>query len=195
MSDIQVQLPGGGKPYGGFWRRVVAAIIDTILLMIPIWIVASFAGISFGTLFGMDAEQMMENPDAFYARMSQTFMLMGTASAVIYLVYKAGFEGSGMQATPGKMVMGLRVTDRDGEPLSAGAAALRSWPWWAPSAFMALDGLLGTVGIMSNGIGIAALISYIVVAFTGRKQGVHDMMAGALVVKRGAQFEPAAVSA
>lgn len=190
MSDIQVQLPGGGKPYGGFWRRVLAAIIDTILLIIPMWIVAILVGVSFAPLLGMDPEMMAEDPEALLAELSGAFVSLGAMSAIIYLLYKVGFEASGLQATPGKMVMGLRVTDRDGEALSVGAAVLRTWPWWAPSAFMVLDGLLGTMGTLYNGIGLAGLISCIIVAFTPRKQGVHDMMAGALVVKKEAAFEP-----
>lgn len=191
MSDIQVHMPNGAKPYGGFWRRVVAAIIDTVILMIPIWLIASMAGLSMLSLLSMDAEAMVEDPDAMMALLSETFLVWGAATAFVYLLYKAGFEGSGLRATPGKMAMSLQVTDREGESLSIGATILRTWPWWAPSAFLALDGLLGTMGMMYNGIGLAALISCLVVAFTAQKQGVHDMMAGALVVKRGAQFEAA----
>lgn len=182
-------MSSGAKPYGGFWRRVVAAIIDWAILMIPIWLIAMMAGFSILSLATMDPEMMAEDPEGAMAMFSEFFLMMGAISTAIYLLYKVGFEASGLQATPGKMVMSLRVTDREGEQLSIGATVLRTWPWWAPSAFMALDGLLGTMGMMSNGIGLAALISWLIVAFTSQKQGVHDMMAGALVVKKGAQFE------
>lgn len=193
MSNVHVHMPSGAKPYGGFWRRVVAAIIDSVILMIPLWLFASMAGLSILSLLSMDAEMMVEDPDAMVALFSETFLVWGAAAAVIHLLYRVGFEASGLQATPGKMAMSLRVTDREGEPLSIGATIFRTWPWWAPSAFMALDGLLGTMGMMSNGIGLAALISWLIVAFTAQKQGVHDMMAGALVVKKGAQFEAVGV--
>lgn len=189
MSNIQVHMPSGAKPYGGFWRRVVAAIIDWVILMIPMWLIAMMAGFSILSLATMDPEMMAEDPEAAMAIFSEMFLLMGAISTAIYLLYKVGFEASGLQATPGKMVMSLRVTDREGERLSIGATVLRTWPWWAPSAFLALDGLLGTMGMMSNGIGLAALVSWLIVAFTAQKQGVHDMMAGALVVKKGVQFE------
>jgi uncharacterized RDD family membrane protein YckC len=191
MSDIQVHMPNGAKPYGGFWRRVVAAIIDSVILLIPMWLIASMAGLSILSLLSMDAEMMAEDPDAMMALFSESFLVWGAASTFVYMLYKVGFEGIGSRATPGKMAMSLQVTDREGESLSIGATILRTWPWWAPSAFLALDGLLGTMGMMSNGIGLAAFVSCLVVAFTVQKQGVHDMMAGALVVKKGARFEAA----
>ena len=193
MSNIQVHMPNGAKPYGGFWRRVVAAIIDWVILMIPMWLVAMMAGFSILSLATMDPEMMAEDPEAAMAMLSEMFLLMGAISAAVYLLYKVGFEASGLQATPGKMAMSLQVTDREGDQLSIGATILRTWPWWAPSAFLAMDGLLGTMGMMSNGVGLAALVSWLIVAFTAQKQGVHDMMAGALVVKKGAQFEATGV--
>ena len=41
MSDIQVSIPAG-RPYGGFWRRVGAWIIDGIIILAPFLIVGSF---------------------------------------------------------------------------------------------------------------------------------------------------------
>ena len=193
MSNIQVHMPSGAKPYGGFWRRVVAAIIDWVILMVPMWLIAMIAGFSILSLATMDPEMMAEDPEAAMAMISEMFLLMGAVMAAVYLLYKVGFEASGLQATPGKMAMSLRVTDREGERLSVAGTFLRTWPWWAPSAFLALDGLLGTMGMMSNGIGLAALVSWLIVAFTAQKQGVNDMMVGALVVKKSAQVEAVGV--
>lgn len=48
----------------------------------------------------------------------------------------------------------------------------------------ALDALVGTGMIISLIVGIAAFVACVVVAFTPMKQGLHDMIASTLVVKK-----------
>ena len=61
-------------------------------------------------------------------------------------------------------------------------ASYRAWPIWLP----VLLGIVETLGLLA---GLIALIAFIAVAFTRYKQGLHDMMAKCLVVKREARFE------
>jgi uncharacterized RDD family membrane protein YckC len=79
------------------------------------------------------------------------------------VAYSAGFEGSGLQATPGKLALGLRVADVDGVRLSWGRSLART--------------LLKLVSAGSGGLGFA------VAAFTPMKQGVHDLMASTVVLR------------
>jgi len=72
-------------------------------------------------------------------------------------------ESSVRQATIGKGILGLRVTDLDGNRITFLRAAIRD-----------------LAKIISAFI---LLIGFIMVAFTERKQGLHDMIAGTLVVK------------
>jgi uncharacterized RDD family membrane protein YckC len=72
-------------------------------------------------------------------------------------------ESSSMQATLGKMALGLKVTDLNGKQISFGKATGRYF-----------------AKIISA---IILLIGFIMVAFTEKKQGLHDMIAGTLVVK------------
>ena len=82
---------------------------------------------------------------------------------MIGLAYYAGMESSVRQATTGKGILGLRVTDLDGNRITFLRAAIRD-----------------LAKIISAFI---LLIGFIMVAFTERKQGLHDMIAGTLVVK------------
>ncbi len=79
--------------------------------------------------------------------------------------YYAGMESSAYQATVGKIALGIQVTDLNGNRISFLRALGRN-----------LAEILSAVIL---------LIGYIMVAFTAKKQGLHDMIAGTLVVKKG----------
>lgn len=88
--------------YGGFWIRVVAYIIDGVILGV--------AGVILVLIFGNDGGgQAISNLISF----------------VIGLVYYAYFWASERQATLGMMAMGLRVTGEDGGRISIGRAVGR----------------------------------------------------------------------
>ncbi|KPF63416.1 RDD family protein [Porphyrobacter sp. AAP60] len=82
---------------------------------------------------------------------------------VIGIAYFVGFESSAYQATPGKMALGLIVVDTEGRRISP-LRALGRYLAKIPSAMI-------------------LLIGFIMVAFTERKQGLHDYIASTLVVK------------
>ena len=95
----------------------------------------------------------------------QALELMGNLlGMVIAWLYSAVMESSPAQATLGKMAMGIKVTDLDGRPISFGRATGRHFG-------KIISGLL-------------LLIGYIMAAFTERKQALHDIMAGCLVVRK-----------
>ena len=82
---------------------------------------------------------------------------------LIWWVYTAGLTCSNFQATLGKKFLGLKVVGLDGERISFGRASGR----WLASI---LSGFILGIG-------------YLMVAFTEKKQGLHDMIAGTYVVK------------
>lgn len=84
----------------------------------------------------------------------------------LYWAYFALQESSSRQATIGKRTMGLRVTDLNGQRLTLARATGRHFGKILSSI------LLG--------------IGYLMVAFTERRQGLHDMMAGTVVLHRAA---------
>ncbi|HSG35757.1 MAG TPA: RDD family protein [Sphingomonadaceae bacterium] len=141
--------------YGGFWRRVGAYLIDVILL----GIVASTLGSIFG--FGTTTSEFGDLSASYsYSVDDAESSLLSLALGIAYF---AGLESSKMQATLGKKALGMVVTDLDGNRISF----LRALGRYFAKILSAL----------------ILLIGYIMVAFTVRKQGLHDMLAGTLVWK------------
>ncbi|MGO9577138.1 MAG: RDD family protein [Terriglobales bacterium] len=146
--------PAVGVGYGGFWIRVVAFIIDAIIVRV----VVAPVGIMFGGL-GLAGGMMSGFPHRGLA-------ILGGGVTFILLVfgnwlYEAFMESSSYQATLGKMIFGMKVTDLDGNRISFERATGRHFAKW-------LSGLILCIG-------------YIMVGFTERKQGLHDLLAGTLV--------------
>lgn len=84
------------------------------------------------------------------------------AGIIVMWLYFAVLESSESQATFGKRAMGIIVTDTDGRRISFGKATIRHFS-----------------KIISA---IILLIGYLMIGFTKRKQGLHDMIAGTLVI-------------
>jgi uncharacterized RDD family membrane protein YckC len=87
-----------------------------------------------------------------------------------YFVYFAYMESSESQATVGKMALGIQVTDLNGQRVTFGKALGRTF-----------------AKILSA---LIIYIGYIMAAFTEKKQGLHDIIAGTLVLKRGTATQP-----
>ena len=88
-----------------------------------------------------------------------------TLGAIVWLGYYAAMESSTSQATVGKMALGIQVTDLEGNRISFGKALGRNLA-------KILSALIFYIG-------------FIMAAFTAKKQALHDMIAGTLVVKKG----------
>ena len=89
----------------------------------------------------------------------------------------------------------MRVTGLPSRRISFGTGTLRDWVIWASPVLSAVDVLLGwdtmfhDLGLLGLPFIVVSTVSFVMVAFTQRKQGWHDMMAGTLVVRTGAKFE------
>lgn len=141
--------------YAGFWERFAAAFIDGLL----IWIinVILFSAIGYGSLAVLGAE----NDDAFVAGYA-----LGLISIPIIMnwLYFAYFESGERQATLGKRALDLYVVDVNGGQITFGQASGRFFGKFVSS--------------------LCLLIGYLIQPFTEKKQALHDLMAGTLVVKR-----------
>lgn len=138
--------------YAGFWIRLVAYIIDAIILGIA----GAVLGALFGGVIGATGGDMSDP-------LGGANLFLNLISLVLGIAYFAGLESSDWQATVGKKALGLVVTDTAGNRISFGRAVGRYF-----------------AKILS---GIILLIGYIMIAFTERKQGLHDMLASTLVLK------------
>ena len=141
--------------FAGFWLRTLAAVIDTalcqvatVILVLPLGFVlgASMAGTS--SLYEIEA-----------AGQGLGFVL----GILIQWLWFTIAESSKWQATIGKKMVGIKVTDENGERIGFGKANARYWS-------KILSALILFVG-------------FVMVAFTEKKQGLHDKIAGTLVVK------------
>jgi uncharacterized RDD family membrane protein YckC len=139
--------------YAGFWWRVLAHIIDGLILSVVFVPLAITVGVGMGT---GDAD--LDSPLVPAVKIS----LRGFQILAAWL-YQAFCESSSWQGTIGKKVLGLRVTDMNGGQISFGRATGRYF-----------------ASILS---GMICFIGFIMVAFTEKKQGLHDMLASTLVLK------------
>lgn len=150
------QPPVVATEYAGFWRRFAAAMLDGLILGFAM-VLLMIAGYAALTLLGMEDDEVI-----------LLVQLGGNAvGIVIQLAYFTLFEGGRRQATPGKMFMDIIVTDLDSLPVSYGRAFARN----LLKEVLYLFFCLGWIG-------------FVMIAFTERKQGLHDMIAGCLVVRR-----------
>ena len=96
--------PAGTTPvgYGGFWVRVVAYVIDAILVSIVLGVVMSLFGLRY------------VDPDD----LSHFDPTVNILSILVFWLYFALMESSERGATVGKMAMGLRVVSNEGKRIS-----------------------------------------------------------------------------
>jgi len=132
--------------YAGFWKRVAAWLIDSIIVSVIMYL--------FTLIF-------FTNETDSAAVLKGKYLFWGI---VITWLYHAVMESSPTQGTLGKMALGIKVTDLKGSKIGFGKATGRYFGKFISSIIL--------------GIG------YIMVAFTQKKQGLHDMMAGCFVVNR-----------
>lgn len=98
--------------YGGFWRRLVAACVDALVLFFP--------AATLRLLLNLD-------PFGFNPRSPVSFVAMGGELLLDWL-YAALLIGSSTRATLGQRIMGLEVTSVGGERVSFARA---SWRYFA----------------------------------------------------------------
>ena len=158
-------LPAPTRTYAGFWLRLVAHLIDNMIigvvllaLLVPL---AAMTGLG-ATLRGFHPDQEPD-PALIVAFISSIwiFILIAVLGGWLYSAY---CESSEWQATPGKKVLNLIVTDLNGNRISFGRASGRYFSKMITA-------------LIPLGIG------YIMAGFTERKQALHDMIASCLVLR------------
>jgi len=154
--------------YASFGRRLVAIIIDSLLLGTIQWIAIMPLLAIFGIGVASNIESMESMDEAQSMAMAGSIMAMGATFQIVFFIiqtlYFALLESSSKQATIGKMVMGIIVTDINGNKLDFAKALVRN-----------------LCRIISSAI---LFIGYIMAAFTEKKQALHDMIASTLVLKK-----------
>lgn len=156
----------------GFWRRVGAFLIDSIILGIVGWILGFFFA------------------DAFI-RMGGWERLIGFGIAALYFVPLNGRLGRGQ--TVGKRALGIRVVSKMGLPLGIGRSFARSvvlmLPHFLNGAPIPMWLLISGGGILIAeaifGLGLSIL--YLIVFNARTRQSLHDLVVGSYVVRVGSE--------
>ena len=114
MSAAPRSAAGEHYHYAGFWRRLGAALIDTVVLAIVLGVLAYL-------LLGVEALKSL-NTGIDRAQPSSTILLAeNLLPAVLTITLWVAFGG-----TPGKLLMSCRIVDaRTGEKVGIGRAMLR----------------------------------------------------------------------
>ncbi len=144
-------------PPAGFWRRVGAYVVDAVLAVTVILTLSITASVLFA---GSPAGTMKAGIVRLVASLDGTVVLFGWL--VLWPLYFALLESSPWQATLGKRVFGLIVTDRDGARISFGRALGRH------------------VAAVANYLSL--MVGWLLVAIPGDKRGLHDQIAGTRVL-------------
>lgn len=149
--------------YGGFWRRLMAVLLDAILLYFPAATVRVLMGLpAINTFSTMDAD-------------STAAMTASVIELSIDWLYAALLIASSRRATLGMMVMDLQVCDVQGRRIGFLRA---TWRYFAQ--FLSL---------------ITAGLGYLMQLFTPRRQALHDLLSGTVVVRPEREPETAPLGA
>ena len=175
--------PAIEKSYAGVIRRLGAYAVDAVLLFVAF-------GLLLGSIFGL----------VFYLTVGFEWMQSGwlfwayvfTVVSLPLWLYYSLFESGVRQATIGMRLLGLRVTGLSGERISFGRALLRTVvkliPFEVNHAVMFLP--VPMAGEPNPAfrpgfilVGVLMVVYLASVALTRRKQSIHDLVAGTLVVR------------
>jgi len=134
--------------HAGFWMRVASYIVDSVITSVALFVVLFIILL----ITGVDRTN---------------YQAIGSGVDLLFIIavwlYFALFESSSLQATPGKLALGLRVTDDQGRRIGFGRATGRYF------------------GKIISGLTLC--IGYMMAGWTRRKQALHDMMAGCCIVR------------
>jgi uncharacterized RDD family membrane protein YckC len=143
--------------YAGFWLRAVAYVLDSLLLGFVVGFAILMPLMERGAI-------PKDDPWALFTGVTKQIVAIQLLVTMASWLYFASFESSAWQATPGKRLLRLLVTDLEGHRISFARASGRYFG-------KLLSGTLFLIGFLIAGI-------------TPRKQALHDLLAKCLVVRR-----------
>lgn len=149
--------------YAGFWKRSSAYILDSIFLFIPALIVDFIFTFILFLFFPVKSHPGIQAANTDFVRV---------LNGIISIVYFAYTESSPMQATYGKNIMNIKVTDMEGKRLTFSHALGRELA-------KALAAFIGVILFL-----VGLIVVFGMAGWTKKKQALHDKMAGTLVVNR-----------
>lgn len=145
--------------YAGFVSRAVAFIIDIVVMAVAFVVVIALsqAVLGFFTLYGLLGQRIVDSAQ-FRAIVSVALAILGVG---ISIGYPVGFWVL-LGQTPGKSLMGVRIAQITGQPLTIRRALLRYLGYW--------------LSAIPFGFG------FLWVLMDDCRQGWHDKLAGTYVL-------------
>jgi uncharacterized RDD family membrane protein YckC len=162
-----VPVPAVRVAYAGFWLRVLAYLIDALILgvfAVPI-VVGGAMALGIGGILARiprDGDPFVNGPPPVFFLFIWFCVLLGVCGTWLY---NALLESSEWQGSAGKKALGLIVTDMAGRRVTFARASGRHF------------GKIVT-SFIPLGIG------YILAGFTEKRQALHDMLASCLVLRK-----------
>jgi len=161
-------LPQVRPTYAGFWLRAVAFLIDRFVLSLIFGLIASSYPAAMLVFPEANKQSASAQPYSTLQGFLQSLPHLTSTGFLVFLlmmwIYYAFFEASSWQATPGKRVLRLYVTDLTGRPITFSRASIRY------------------VGRMISEM--TFMVGYLPAGFTEKKQALHDIIASCLVLRR-----------
>lgn len=145
--------------FAGFWYRTLAYLIDSLIGGVGLFFAIQALAVALGLSVAGNVTHQGAGAAGAALGSLLGFMLGLLSSSLYYTI----LESSKWQATIGKRLLGLRVTDEAGARIGFGRANGRYWS--------------KTLSALILGVG------FLMVGFTTKKQGLHDMIAGTLVLR------------
>jgi uncharacterized RDD family membrane protein YckC len=169
-QPLRTGPPDPDNPAAGFWVRVAAMSVDTVVLTLVVMVVLTFAGFAFGILLphlnldlsaleAADPNGMMTEEQAATSMIAVGAMLL--IEVILLLIYFGIQHGSRHQATVGKRCFDIKVIAGNGDRLGYGRAMWR------------------TIGYIISAVPL--YLGYVLAAFTRDKRALHDYLAGTRV--------------
>ena len=175
--------PNEGGSIAGFWVRVVADALDAVFLFVVGWVLS----------FPLQTA---------FARLGERGVFVGLAISMAYTGVLQSRLGGGR--TLGKRLLGLRVVRLDGTLLSLDRSLVRYalmgllvYQGAVAYALVALLPFLPLALVQTVFVGIASTLfigCVLVVPFHPLKRGLHDLLAGTIVI-RGVMADPVCIAA
>ena len=154
--------------YAGLGRRLIAFVVDFVLILLFDLVAAFVLGLTRGVqnlyfyLFQHAPVGSLTPEGTSMALYGSIIASYGILLIVIPWVYFAGFESSRSQATPGKLLMRIVVTDLEGNKPTFARVTLRHF-----------------AKIIST---LVIFLGFLMIGLTRKRQGLHDKIAGCLVL-------------
>ncbi|WP_233712384.1 RDD family protein [Kribbella turkmenica] len=173
-----------GQQLSGWWRRVFARIIDSIIVGIIGLPLTGYFYYQYVLVIWQYLEDTMDaaaagTPTTTTALPPEAYKWMVPAvliGMVVSFVYEYLFLTK-KGATPGKMALGIAVRLRDVPGLPPGQAVAKRY------GFEIALGVLGAIPLIGTLFGFLALINYLWPLWDDKKQALHDKIAGTNVVR------------